>query len=45
MDLQTQYLGLTLRSPLVASPGPLTATVAGVERLAATVAVLSLIHI
>ena len=36
MDLQTQYLGLTLRSPLVASPGPLTATVAGVERLAAT---------
>jgi dihydroorotate dehydrogenase (fumarate) len=36
MDLTTQYLGLTLRSPLVASAGPLTATVAGVERLAAT---------
>ena len=36
MDLETQYLGLTLHSPLVASAGPLTATVAGVERLAAT---------
>jgi dihydroorotate dehydrogenase (fumarate) len=36
MDLHAQYLGLTLRSPLVVSAGPLTATVAGVERLAAT---------
>ncbi len=35
MDLHAQYLGLNLRSPLVASAGPLTATVAGVERLAA----------
>jgi dihydroorotate dehydrogenase (fumarate) len=36
MDLTTQYLGLPLRSPLVASAGPLTGTVAGVERLAET---------
>jgi dihydroorotate dehydrogenase (fumarate) len=35
MDLRTQYLGLTLRSPLVASAGPLTATVSGIARLAA----------
>jgi dihydroorotate dehydrogenase (fumarate) len=35
MDLSTQYLGLTLRSPLVASAGPLTATVAGIRRLEA----------
>ncbi len=35
MDLRTQYLGLTLRSPLVASAGPLTGTVAGITRLAA----------
>ena len=35
MDLTTQYLGLTLRSPLVASAGPLTATVGGIRRLAA----------
>jgi dihydroorotate dehydrogenase (fumarate) len=34
MDLRTQYLGLTLRSPLVASAGPLTATVSGITRLA-----------
>lgn len=34
MDLCTQYLGLTLRSPLVASAGPLTATVGGIARLA-----------
>jgi dihydroorotate dehydrogenase (fumarate) len=34
MDLRTQYLGLTLRSPLVASAGPLTATVGGIARLA-----------
>ena len=35
MDLSTRYLGLTLRSPLVASAGPLTATVAGIRRLEA----------
>jgi dihydroorotate dehydrogenase (fumarate) len=34
MDLSTQYLGLTLRSPIVASPGPLTGTVDGIKRLA-----------
>jgi dihydroorotate dehydrogenase (fumarate) len=33
MDLTTQYLGLTLRSPLVASAGPLTGTVASIARL------------
>jgi len=33
MDLTTKYLGLTLRSPLVASAGPLTGTVAGIARL------------
>jgi dihydroorotate dehydrogenase (fumarate) len=35
MDLTTKYLGLTLRSPLVASAGPLTSTVGGIRRLAA----------
>ncbi len=35
MDLTTQYLGLRLRSPLVASSGPLTGTVGGITRLAA----------
>jgi dihydroorotate dehydrogenase (fumarate) len=35
MDLTTKYLGLTLRSPLVASASPLTGTVGGVRRLAA----------
>jgi len=34
MDLRTQYLGLSLRSPLVASAGPLTGTVDGIRRLA-----------
>lgn len=34
MELRTQYLGLTLRSPLVASAGPLTATIGGIARLA-----------
>jgi dihydroorotate dehydrogenase (fumarate) len=34
MDLSTKYLGLTLRSPLVASAGPLTASLAGITRLA-----------
>jgi dihydroorotate dehydrogenase (fumarate) len=34
MDLRTQYLGLSLRSPLVASAGPLTGTVGGIRRLA-----------
>ncbi len=33
MDLTTKYLGLTLRSPLVASAGPLTGTVGGIARL------------
>ncbi len=35
MDLTTKYLGLTLRSPLVASAGPLTGTADGIARLAA----------
>jgi dihydroorotate dehydrogenase (fumarate) len=35
MDLRTQYLGLSLHTPLVASAGPLTATVGGITRLAA----------
>jgi dihydroorotate dehydrogenase (fumarate) len=35
MDLATTYLGLPLRSPLVASAGPLTLSVANIERLAA----------
>jgi dihydroorotate dehydrogenase (fumarate) len=34
MDLSTKYLGLTLRSPLVASAGPLTGSLAGISRLA-----------
>ncbi|HEX9043226.1 MAG TPA: dihydroorotate dehydrogenase-like protein [Trebonia sp.] len=34
MDLRTQYLGLSLRSPLVASAGPLTGTLDGIRRLA-----------
>jgi len=34
MDLSTNYLGLTLRNPLVASAGPMTQTVAGIRRLA-----------
>ncbi len=34
MDMRTQYLGLSLRSPLVASAGPLTATIGGITRLA-----------
>ena len=33
-DLTTQYLGLTLRNPVVASAGPLSQTVAGVRSLA-----------
>lgn len=33
-DLQTQYLGLTLRNPLVASAGPLSQTVDGIKGLA-----------
>ena len=35
MDLHTRYLGLTLRSPLVASAGPLTGSLAGITQLAA----------
>ena len=35
MDLRTQYLGLTLHTPLVASSSPLTGTVGGITRLAA----------
>jgi len=34
MDLTTKYLGLTLRSPLVASASPIARTVQGVEHLA-----------
>ncbi len=33
MDLQTHYLGLALKHPLVASSGPLSSTVDGVRRL------------
>lgn len=33
-DLRTRYLGLTLRSPLVASAGPLTGSLAGITELA-----------
>ena len=36
MGLTTTYLGLTLRNPLVASPSPLSRTVDGVRRLAAS---------
>jgi dihydroorotate dehydrogenase (fumarate) len=34
MDLTAPYLGLSLRNPLIASPSPLSRTVAGVRRLA-----------
>src|SRR3984957_6761090 len=34
MDLTTDYMGLHLRSPLVASASPLAQTLAGVQRLA-----------
>ena len=34
MDLSTEYLGLSLRNPLVASASPLSQTVDGVRRLA-----------
>jgi dihydroorotate dehydrogenase (fumarate) len=34
MDLSTDYMGLTLRNPLVASPSPLSYTLDGVRRLA-----------
>jgi dihydroorotate dehydrogenase (fumarate) len=34
LDLSSRYLGLTLRSPLVASAGPLTASLAGITKLA-----------
>ena len=34
MNLQTRYLGLDLRNPLVASAGPLTQTVDGIRALA-----------
>ena len=34
MDLTTQYLGLTLRNPVVASAGPIARTVQGVRHLA-----------
>jgi dihydroorotate dehydrogenase (fumarate) len=36
MDISARYLGLKLRSPLVASASPLASTVDGVERLAGT---------
>jgi dihydroorotate dehydrogenase (fumarate) len=35
VDLATGYLGLRLRTPLVASPSPLTGTLAGISELAA----------
>ena len=34
MELSTEYMGLTLRNPLVASASPLSKTVDGVRRLA-----------
>ena len=34
MNLDTSYLGLKLRNPLVASAGPMTQTAARIERLA-----------
>jgi dihydroorotate dehydrogenase (fumarate) len=34
MDLSTEYMGLALRNPLVASASPLSSTVEGVRRLA-----------
>ena len=34
-DLRTRYLGLNLRTPLVASPSPLTGTLDGLKRLEA----------
>jgi dihydroorotate dehydrogenase (fumarate) len=34
IDLSTQYMGLALRNPLVASPSPLSKTLDGVRRLA-----------
>jgi dihydroorotate dehydrogenase (fumarate) len=34
MDLNTQYLGLTLQSPIVASAGPITAELDNIRRLA-----------
>ena len=34
MNLTTRYLGLGLRSPLVASAGPLTSTAEGIQELA-----------
>ena len=33
MDLSTRYLGLSLRTPLVASSSPLTSSLAGLRRL------------
>ena len=33
-ELSTDYLGLRLRNPLVASPSPLSSTFEGVQRLA-----------
>jgi dihydroorotate dehydrogenase (fumarate) len=34
MDLSTEYMGLALRNPLVASPSPLSYTLDGIRRLA-----------
>ena len=34
MDISTDYMGLALRNPLVASASPLSRTVEGVRRLA-----------
>ena len=33
MNLQTSYLGLSLRHPVIASASPLSATVDGIRRL------------
>ena len=35
MNLTTQYMGLTLKNPIVASASPLSRTVASIEQLAA----------
>ena len=35
MELETSYMGMTLRNPLIASPSPLSYTLDGVRRLAA----------
>ena len=41
VDLRTSYLGLELRSPLVASPSPLTGELDGLLRLEAAAALMA----